>query len=207
MLARRAIAAAPAHSRAASSIAQKYATAVYNGALKQSPAALNKVDQDLNAISKAISSTPSLSAFIHNPTISAKDRTKALDALYAAAEGATKTQISTPTKNLFSVLSENGRLVETEGVIESFRVLISEYRGEANVVVTSATPLPKDIMTRLENSLKSSQTAQKAKTLKITNKVNPSVLGGIVVDFGDKTIDLSVASRVNKLNTLLQESV
>ncbi|KAG8847215.1 ATP synthase F0 subcomplex subunit OSCP atp5 [Serendipita sp. 411] len=84
---------------------------------------------------------------------------------------------------------------------------MSEYRGEANVVVTSASPLPKDIMTRLENSLKSSQAAQAAKTLKITNKVNPSVLGGIVVDFGDKTIDLSVASRVNKLNTLLQESV
>ena len=30
------------------------------------------------------------------------------------------------------------------------------------------------------------------------------MLGGIVVDFGDKTVDLSVASRVNKLNNLLQ---
>lgn len=35
-------------------------------------------------------------------------------------------------------------------------------------------------------------------------QVNPSILGGIVVDFGDKSIDLSVASRVNKLNNLLQ---
>ena len=34
-------------------------------------------------------------------------------------------------------------------------------------------------------------------------QINPSVLGGVVVDFGDKTIDLSVASRVNKLNNLL----
>lgn len=34
--------------------------------------------------------------------------------------------------------------------------------------------------------------------------MNPSVLGGLVVDFGDKTIDLSVSSRVNKLNTILQ---
>jgi len=33
------------------------------------------------------------------------------------------------------------------------------------------------------------------------------VLGGIVVDFGDKTVDLSVASRVNRLNSLLQQSV
>jgi hypothetical protein len=34
--------------------------------------------------------------------------------------------------------------------------------------------------------------------------VNPSVLGGLVVDFGEKTIDLSVSSRINKLNGLLQ---
>lgn len=34
--------------------------------------------------------------------------------------------------------------------------------------------------------------------------MNSSVLGGIVVDFGDKTVDLSVSSRVNKLNAMLQ---
>ncbi|TFK78856.1 hypothetical protein K466DRAFT_606606, partial [Polyporus arcularius HHB13444] len=61
--------------------------------------------------------------------------------------------------------------------------------------------------TRLETLLKQSQAAQQAKSLKITNKVNPAVLGGVVVDFGDKTIDLSVASRVNKLNSLLTQSV
>ena len=37
-------------------------------------------------------------------------------------------------------------------------------------------------------------------------QVNPAVLGGVVVDFGDKTIDLSVVSRVNKLNGLLQRT-
>lgn len=38
-------------------------------------------------------------------------------------------------------------------------------------------------------------------------KVNPAILGGIVVDFGDKSIDLSVASRVNKLNSMLQRTL
>ena len=37
-------------------------------------------------------------------------------------------------------------------------------------------------------------------------QINPAVLGGVVVDFGDKTIDLSVASRVNKLNNLLSRA-
>ena len=38
-------------------------------------------------------------------------------------------------------------------------------------------------------------------------QVNPAVLGGLVVDMGEKTIDLSVSSRVNKLNTLLQRTL
>ncbi|KIM23038.1 hypothetical protein M408DRAFT_15597 [Serendipita vermifera MAFF 305830] len=209
MLARRfvAAAAAPASSRAASSIALKYAHATYGAASKQSPAALNQVDQELTAIASALKSNPSLNAFVNNPTVSAKDRQKGLEALFTAAEGPKKTPVSATTKNLFAILSENGRLKETPGVIEGFATLMSEHRGELNVVVTSASPLPKDIMTRLENSLKTSQTAQKAKTVKVTNKVNPTIIGGIVVDFGDKTIDLSVSSRVNKLNSLLQESV
>lgn len=171
MLARRTLVAIPAQSRAASSIALKYANAAYKAALSQSPSALNKLDQELTAINTAISSTPSLSSFIKNPTISASERAKGLEALFAAAEGPKKTPLSPATKNLFNILAENGRLSETPSVIQGFTALMSEYRGEAEVVVTSATPLPKDVQTRLENTLKSSQTAQKAKTLKFVNKV------------------------------------
>lgn len=38
-------------------------------------------------------------------------------------------------------------------------------------------------------------------------QVKDSLIGGLVVDFGDKSIDLSVASRVNKINSLLQGAV
>ncbi|EJF60799.1 hypothetical protein DICSQDRAFT_181063 [Dichomitus squalens LYAD-421 SS1] len=190
--------------RAASTIAQKYSSAVFSAALNKSPQVLSKVQTELNAIQSAVKSNAELSSFIHNPTLSTKDRSAGLPALYAAAG---KEGVSDITKNLFIVLSENGRLVETEGVIEGFNELVANYRGELNVTITSAAPLPKDIQTRLETLLKQSQAAQQAKSLKITNKINPAVLGGVVVDFGEKTIDLSVASRVNKLNNLLSPSI
>jgi len=115
--------------------------------------------------------------------------------------------VSDITKNLLSVLSENGRLGETQAVIEGLNELVAKYKGELTVVVTSATPLPKDVLTRLETTLKQSQAAQQAKVLKVNNKVNSSLLGGLVVDFGDKTIDLSVQARVNKLNNVLSQSI
>ena len=157
--------------RAASTIAQKYSNAVFSAALNKSPQVLNKVQTELNAIQSAVKSNAELSTFIHNPTLSTKDRAAGLPALYAAAAPSAKEPISDITKNLFVVLSENGRLVETEGVIEGFNELVANYKGELNVTITSAAPLPRDIQSRLETLLKQSQTAQKAKSLKITNKV------------------------------------
>ncbi|KAI0305503.1 ATPase F1 complex OSCP/delta subunit [Multifurca ochricompacta] len=195
--------------RAASGIALKYANAAYSAALAKSPQVLTKVQAELNAISKSIEDTPELKTFVSNPTLSVKERNAGFPTLYARAEGtgAKKEAVSDITKNLFALLSENGRLGETAGVIEGFNELVAKHKGELNVTVTSAAPLTKDVLSRLETTLKQSQTAQQAKSLKLTNKVNPSVLGGLIVDFGEKTIDLSVSSRINKLNNLLQQSV
>jgi len=204
---RSAVAAPGLGHRAASSIAHKYSKAVYGAALAKSPQTLNKVHADLTTISSTISQQPDLSSFLSNPTLSASERNTALNKFLAKLESAKKEPVSEITKNLLSVLSENGRLGETQGVIEGFNELVAQYKGELDVIVTSAFPLPKDVLSRLEASLKQSNAAQSAKVLKITNKVNPSVLGGIIVDFGDKTIDLSVQSRVTKLNSVLQQSV
>lgn len=154
--------------RAASSIASKYSKAVFSAALSKSPQTVTKVQTELNAISSAIKATPELNTFVTNPTLSLSARTSGLQAVFAAAS---KEPVSDVTKNLFSVLSENGRLAETQGVVEGFNDLVSEYKGELNVTITSAAPLPKDVQTRLEAALKQSQAAQQAKSLKIHNKV------------------------------------
>ena len=212
--------------RFASTIALKYSQAAYNAALSKSPQTLTKVHTELASVAQSIKDTPALDAFVNNPLLPAKERAAGLEAIYKAAAGKTsKEPVSDVTRNLFTVLSENGRLAETQGVIEGFNELVSKYKGELDVIVTSAAPLPKDVLTRLESTLKQSEAAKQAKVVRVSNKVrllparncctsqpliiqlmqvNPSVLGGFVIDVGDKTIDLSVSSRVNKLNSLLQ---
>ncbi|KAF9010655.1 ATP synthase subunit 5 [Cyathus striatus] len=193
--------------RAASALALKYSKALFGAALKKQ--AVDKVAGEVDAVATTLKSNPELREYVFNPTIPGKERVSTIDALLGKVEGsgAKKQPVSDITKNFFNVLSENGRLGETEEIIEGFNELLAAHRGELNVVVTSATPLAKDVLTRLESTLKQSQAAQAAKVLKITNKVNPSVLGGIIVDFGDKTIDLSVQSRVTKLNNLITRTL
>lgn len=163
--------------RAASTITPKYSQAVFSAALAKSPAALTKVETELNALSNAIKTSPELNNFVANPTLSVKDRASGLAALYAKAEGPKKEPVSEITKNLFALLSENGRLGETQSVIEGFNELVSKHKGELKVVIGSATPLPTATLSRLETVLKQSQAAQKAKSLKVTNKVRLDILG------------------------------
>jgi F-type H+-transporting ATPase subunit O len=169
--------------RAASTIAPKYSQAVFSAALAKSPATLTKVETELNALANAIKTSPELNTFVTNPTLSAKDRASGLTALYAKAEGPKKEPVSEITKNLFALLSENGRLGETPSVIEGFNELVSKHKGELKVVVSSATPLPAATLSRLETVLKQSQAAQKAKTLKVSNKVRSNVLGSFEIRF------------------------
>jgi F-type H+-transporting ATPase subunit O len=207
LAARTAVSSSFAARRAASTLATKYSKATFNAALAKSPQTLAKVEAELAALANAIKSEPAVREFVSNPTLSAKDRLAGLNELYGKVSGGKKETVSDVTKNLLSLLAENGRLGETPGVIEGFTEMVAKHKGELTVVVTSAVPLPRDVQTKLEASLKQSQAAQQAKSLKITNKVNPNVLGGLIVDFGDKSIDLSVSSRVTKLNGLLTQSV
>lgn len=176
---RRAVSAAPGVGRrGAHAIALKYSKAVYSAALAKSPQTLTKVHSELAAVASTIKSNPDVASFISNPTLSSQDRAAGLSTFFTNVSK--KEPVSDITKNLLTLLSENGRLTETAGVIEGFNELVAQYKGELTVTVTSATPLPKDILTRLETTLKGSQAGQQAKVLKITNKVCDSLLLPII---------------------------
>lgn len=67
-------------------------------------------------------------------------------------------------------------------------------------------PLDNRTLGRLENAVTKSQYSQ-GKKLKVRNEVNPEILGGLVVEIGNRTIDLSVSSKIAKLNKLLTDSL
>jgi len=66
----------------------------------------------------------------------------------------------------------------------------------------AAQPLDKAHAERIEKALKGSAAAAKGKSLKVNYKVSAAIQGGLQVDFGDRSVDLSVQSRVQKLNAL-----
>ncbi|KAI7892861.1 OSCP/delta subunit of ATPase [Mucor mucedo] len=175
----------------------RYATALYTAAARQNT--LEAVEKDLKALNLAVEKDATLRAFLENPTVNRAVKMEGINAVL----GKSPSQI---TQNFFETLAENGRLNQTTKVIASFEELMSAHRNELPLVVTSAKALDKATLNKIVESLQKS-TLSEGKKLLVSNKVKPDILGGIMVEIGDKSIDLTVSAKLAKLNKLITDSI
>lgn len=105
------------------------------------------------------------------------------------------------TKNFFAVLTENGRLAELPRVVDAFGALLAASKGQVTATVTTADPLSREEEDEVRKGL--ADALPKGRTLKLVTRTDPAIIGGLVVDIGDKHIDLSIASRVKQVQQLL----
>ncbi|KAF9326036.1 ATP synthase F0 subcomplex subunit OSCP atp5 [Podila minutissima] len=177
----------------------RYATALYTAAAKKS--ALDAVEADLQQVKRVVEKDTKLREFLENPTINRIEKKSGVQKMLGAGK------YNELTKNFFDTLAENGRLYDTVKIINSYGSLMSAGRGEVQVTITSAKELDAKDVAKVKGFLAKSNFVTAKQTLIVSNKVNPAILGGLVVEFGDKTIDLSVSSKINKLNQLLHEAI
>lgn len=138
-----------------------------------------------------------LNEFIKDPSIKRKVKADAFKHISGSLNPA--------TVNLLSLLAENGRLGKLQQVINTYKLIMSASRGEVVCEVITAKPLDADNKGKLESALKSF--LKKGQTIQITTKVDPSIIGGLIVSIGDKYVDMSVASKIKKYTDIINAAV
>uniref|UniRef100_A0A8B9DMZ1 ATP synthase peripheral stalk subunit OSCP, mitochondrial n=1 Tax=Anser cygnoides TaxID=8845 RepID=A0A8B9DMZ1_ANSCY len=103
------------------------------------------------------------------------------------------------------LLAENGRLRYTPGIVSAFGKIMSAYRGEVLCTVTTAQPLDDASLTDLKSALNGF--LAKGEVLKLETKTDPSVLGGMIVNIGEKYVDMSTKTKIQKLTKIMRETV
>ncbi|WPK23470.1 hypothetical protein PUMCH_000711 [Australozyma saopauloensis] len=176
-----------------------YANALYLASVKDS--SVGASFEGLTKISNLIKEDEKVNEFLTNPALSKADRKTVIDTL------ASGLKLDSTVTNFLFVLSENNRLGEFNGIYKNFGLLFDAHQGVVDATITSAKPLDSKILKRLQTAIQKSSFVGDNKTLKISNTVNPDLLGGLVVEVGDKTVDLSVSARMAKLNLVLSEAV
>ena len=103
--------------------------------------------------------------------------------------------LSELTKSFLGVLAENRRVAELPAMIRAFHMIAAAQRGEVTAEVASAHALTDAQIATLEQKLR----AREGRTVKLKTRVDPDLLGGLVVTVGSKRIDGSIRTRLNSL--------
>ncbi|XP_004594184.1 ATP synthase subunit O, mitochondrial [Ochotona princeps] len=172
----------------------RYATALYSAASKQNK--LEQVEKELLRVSQLLKE-PKLAASILNPYVKRSVKVKSLNDI------TTKERFSPLTANLMNVLAENGRLTNAQGVISAFSTMMSVHRGEVPCTVTTASPLDEATVSELRTVLKSF--LSQGQVLKLEVKTDPSIMGGMIVRIGEKYVDMSAKTKIQKLSKAMRE--
>ncbi|PHH66696.1 hypothetical protein CDD81_6533 [Ophiocordyceps australis] len=175
-----------------------YASALYTAASKSST--LDPTARALSNLQAATHRDTKLQEILNDP-LSDHDKRLVVAELTKHAGG------NETVKNFLTTLAENNRLGLLGQVCDKFAYIMSAARGEVDMTVTSAQALDNRTLSRLETAVSKSPYVGQGKKLKVKNEVNPDILGGLVVEIGDRTIDLSVSSRIAKMNKLLSDAL
>jgi F-type H+-transporting ATPase subunit delta len=174
------------------SVPGRYASALFDLAKehKHVPA----VEADLTRFATILDGSADLQRLVRSPVFSADEQGRALGAVLA------KAGISGLAGNFLQLLARNRRLFAVSDMIKSYRAIAARDRGEVSAEVTSAQALSADQMNALRDQLKSSV----GKDVSISAKVDPSLLGGLVVKIGSRMIDSSLKTKLSMLTVAMK---
>lgn len=178
-----------------SHVAQRYATALF--ALAGEKGLYDAVAADLRILTDAIESSADLRTLIYSPVISRSDQVAAIGKL------GTKAELTDITKKFLGVLATNRRLGALADVAAIYKVKLAQMRGEHTAEVTSAVALRPGQLESLREKL----SARLGGRVSLDLKVDPEILGGLIVKVGSRMIDSSIRSKLERIGYRMKGTV
>ncbi len=173
-------------------MAGRYAAALFELAKEQGQ--LAQVETDLKTFQAMLDESQDLRRLVRSPVITADEQAKALSALLG------KAGISALSTNFFRLIARNRRLFAVADMLKDFSTLLAAERGEVSADIASAHPLTPDQMTALKDALR----AQIGKDVQVNTRVDPNLLGGLIVKLGSRMIDGSLRTKLDNLRVAMK---
>ncbi len=170
-----------------STLAERYATALLE--LAEERRQLDAVAGELEALKRMLSESADLARLIRSPALAREERARAMQAV------AERAGFSDLTRNFIGVAARHGRLFALPAIVDHFLAVLAARRGEVTAEVTAAHPLDAEQLQALEAALGRAAGGRVA----IDLKIDPGILGGLVVRLGSRLFDSSVGSRLRRL--------
>ena len=177
-----------------SGMAGRYATALFD--LARETNAIDAVKADLERFNGLAAESPDLTRLVRSPVFSADERLQALSAVLERAE------IGGLAAKFLKLVTTNRRLFAVRDMVKAYRQLVAEYKDEATAEVTVAERLKDEHVAALRSALK----AVSGKDVDLDIRVDPAIIGGLVVKLGSRMVDTSLRTRLNAIRHAMKEA-
>jgi len=176
-------------------MAGRYANALFALALDDN--AVDAVKQDLEQFDTLIAGSTDLNRLVRSPVFGADEQLKALSAILA------KAGITGLAANFLRVITSNRRLFAVRDMIRAYRVLVARHKGEVSAQITVAEQLSDKNLDALKSALKS---VTGGKEIDLDVKVEPAIIGGLIVKVGSRMVDSSLRTKLNAIKFAMKEA-
>lgn len=173
------------------SLARIYSRSILELAEEQGQA--EAVLDELQELVKYLDRNPEFETFLASPLVDNEDRGRTL-------EKALRGKASDLLVDSLQVVNRKGRLGLLRAIAEGYRIEFRDLRGIADAIVRTAVPLTEPMRVRVSESVARFTGKQPF----LIEKVDPSLIGGVVIEVGGRKIDGSVASRLRELGQALE---
>lgn len=145
------------------------------------------IEAELENLSASLKAAPEIEKFLTNPRLKLEEKKVFLGRLYQASS------INTVLLNFFLVLFQKNRFYLIHEISAHFKRVADEAQGQGVAEISTAVPLKADAQAAIVNRL------EKIAGYKITarNKVDPSLIGGVMVKMRNKVIDDTVRYKID----------
>ncbi|RFC62065.1 F0F1 ATP synthase subunit delta [Fulvimarina endophytica] len=176
-----------------SEVADRYAQSLFD--LARQEGSIQTVESELDGLRSLIEDNADFRRLVESPAFSAEQQAKGIAGVVDSA------QPSALTGNFLKVVARNRRLFALPGMIRRFKQLAAAERGEVEADVITAAAMSDDE----RNELKDVLGRYAGKTVTLRERVDPSILGGLIVQIGSRQVDTSIRTKLNSLKLALKE--
>lgn len=175
-------------------LSNRYAKSLADIALKNN--AMDATLQDMKLVLGACKSVSELRQLLRSPIIKTKKKIKIIQEIFSS-------RISITTLNFIEMITVKKREAFLQTIAESFIVIYKRINQIETVTVTSVNPLEQDYKERLIAEVKKTG----CKKVELIEKTSSDLIGGVIIKYGDKQIDASIKTKINRLKKTLSKNI
>ncbi len=177
-----------------SGMAGRYAIALFD--LARETNAIDAVTADLERFDALVAESADLARLVRSPVFSAAEQLQALSAVLDRAG------IGGLAAQFLKLVTANRRLFAARDMVRGYRELVAVHKGEATAEVTVAEALKDEHLAALKSALKTVS----GKDVDLDIKIDPAIIGGLVVKLGSRMVDSSLRTKLNAIRHAMKEA-